>query len=400
MSFPVQPAGQQTVRQHNLALVLAELRRSPGSRAHLAQRTGLTKATVASLVDSLVAQGILDEAEPASSGPGRPARALALDPSGPIGLGIEINVDYLAAGVVDLTGRLRGHRHLPADNRSWPVAKIYAEAVAMAQELLADIGQPLLGVGVAVPAAVNGAGEVVRAPNLPRLAGQRPAEQLAAALSVDDVLVENEANLGALARLWAAPAAGRDFVYVSGEIGVGAGVVVDGRLFRGVHGFAGELGHVVIERNGPPCGCGGRGCLEQYAGQDVLVRTAGQPDLAGLEAAVHRADRRALHAVEQAGAALGVGLSSLLNVLDLPMVVLGGLYSRLFEAITPALTSELSTRVLSSRQASGQVRRSSLGIDAAVRGAAGLIVDRALTEPDRLLAAAAPIDRVSASSGS
>jgi predicted NBD/HSP70 family sugar kinase len=295
---------------------------------------------------------------------------------------------------------LRGHRHLPADNRSWPVARIYAEATALAQDLLAEIGQPLLGVGVAVPGAVNGASEIVRAPNLPRLAGQRPAEQLAATLSIDDVLVENEANLGALARLWAAPSAGRDFVYVSGEIGVGAGVVVNGRLFRGVHGFAGELGHVVVDRNGPPCGCGGRGCVEQYAGQDVLVRTAGQRDLAGVEAAVQRENRRAIEAVEQAGAALGVGLSSLLNVIDVPMVVLGGLYSRLFETITPALTAELSRRVLSSRQATGQVRRSSLGIDAAVRGAAGLIVDRALTEPDRLLAAAGPTYRISASSGS
>ncbi|HET6209617.1 MAG TPA: ROK family protein, partial [Jatrophihabitans sp.] len=171
----------------------------------------------------------------------------------------------------------------------------------------------------------------------------------------------------------------QDFVYVSGEVGVGAGLVVDGRLFRGSAGFAGELGHVVVDRDGPPCGCGGRGCLEQYAGQDVLLRAADQPDPATLLAAVAAGEPAALAAVQQAGAALGVGLASLLNVLDLPTVVLGGLYAQLFDRLSGPLRAELDQRVLSGP---GTIIRSSeLGAEAAVRGAAGAVLDRVLADP-------------------
>jgi predicted NBD/HSP70 family sugar kinase len=167
---------------------------------------------------------------------------------------------------------------------------------------------------------------------------------------------------------------------VSGEIGVGAGLIVGGALFRGAAGFAGELGHVVVERDGPACGCGGRGCVEQYAGLQVLLRDSGQPSLAALIAGA--GDRRAQAAIAAAGSALGVGLASLLNVVDLPTVVLGGVYAPLFELITPALRVELDRRVLSGGGI-GLVR-SSLGTEAAVLGAAGAVVERALADPGAL----------------
>jgi predicted NBD/HSP70 family sugar kinase len=386
MTSPEAPAGQHTVRRHNLRLVLLELRRSPGSRAELAQRTGLTKATVSSLVDSLVAQRILHEGDPENSGPGRPSRSLRFNPAGPVAVGVEINVDYTAVCAVDLNGTVRSHRHVVTDNRRLPADQVVARAADLVPQVQAELGQPVLGVGLAVPGAVGPEGVLLRAPNLPRLTGEQPGRALAAALGLPDVLVENEANLGALARLWSAPAGGQDFVYVSGEVGVGAGLVVGGELFRGVNGFAGELGHVVVERDGPRCSCGGRGCVEQYAGQEVVLRNARQPDLDSLQVALESGDRAAVAATDQAGSALGVGLSSLLNVFDVPVVVLGGMYARLFDAITPALTGELERRVLSSRLSGGQIRRSSLGIDAAVHGAAGLVIDRALKHPNRLTA--------------
>jgi predicted NBD/HSP70 family sugar kinase len=175
---------------------------------------------------------------------------------------------------------------------------------------------------------------------------------------------------------------GPDFVYVSGEIGVGAGLVVNGSLFRGSGGFAGELGHVVVEQDGPACGCGGQGCVEQYAGQDVLVRTAGVADLAELEAAVSAGEPAALAAVTRAGRALGVGLASLLNVVDLPQVVLGGSYARLFETITPPLQAELDRRVLSGVRP--ELLRSRVGSDAAAYGAADAVVEAALRDPAAL----------------
>jgi len=380
MTTPGGPAGQQTVRRHNLGLISTALAEGPNSRAVLAQRTGLTKATVSSLVDDLIARRIAVEGEPAATGVGRPARPVQLDPDGPVALGVEINVDYLAACVLDLTGTLRCYRHRPMADRGADPAGILAQAVALAEAVAGEVGQPLLGAGLALPGVVDPGGTVLRAPNLPSLTGTAPGRQLAAALGLPALLVDNEANLGALACLRARPAIGPDFVYVSGEIGVGAGLVVAGELFRGVHGSAGELGHVVVTRDGPACGCGGRGCVEQYAGQEVLLRTAGQPDLDGLVDAVAAGDPAATAAVEQAGSALGVGLASLLNVLDLPTVVLGGNYARLFDALVPTLAEELDRRALAPLGA-GWLSRSPLGIDAAVRGAAGAVLDRALRDP-------------------
>lgn len=381
MTAPRHPAGQQTVRRHNLSLITTALAGAPRSRAELAQRTGLTKATVSSLVDHLIARTVLIEGRPATAGVGRPARPVRLNPDGPVALGVEINVDYVAACVLDLTGELRCYRHRVIDNRAATAAEVIGQAGGLAGEVLGELGQPPLGGALALPGVVGADGTLLRAPNLPGLTGARPGRLLADALpQVGPLLVDNEANLGALASLRAEPAVGPDFVYVSGEIGVGAGLVVGGELFRGTHGFAGELGHVVVSQDGPDCGCGGRGCVEQYAGQEVLLLTAGQPDLERLELAVAARDPAALVAVAQAGSALGVGLASLLNVVDLPKVVLGGVYARLFDEITPALTVQLNRRVLAPRRA-GRLSRSPLGIDAAVRGAAGAVLDRALRDP-------------------
>ncbi|MCW2540222.1 MAG: hypothetical protein JWN95_1947 [Frankiales bacterium] len=415
MTRPGVPAGQQEVRRHNTSLVLGAIAARPGSRAELAQRTGLTKATVASVVDALLARQVLAEGEPIpGAGRGRPSRLVALAATGPVALGLEINVDYSAAALLDLSGAMIAHRRVIVDNRRHSVPEVLAGLIALAGQLIAGrlgSGQlssgparAVLGAGLAVPGVVGPDRELLRVPNLPEFTGLAIGPALDAALTgvaglaaltavagIEQTAasVENEANLGALARLWSnvdGSVAGRNFVYVSGEVGVGAGLVVDGQLFRGVNGFAGELGHVVVDHDGPRCGCGGQGCVEQYAGQEVLLRAARQPDVDALLVAAASRDRATLRALDQAGSALGVGLSSLLNVVDVPMVVLGGLYARLFDLVTPSLTEQLSRRVLASRFAGGQVRRSSLGPDAAVRGAAGQVVAAALRAPDRLLA--------------
>jgi predicted NBD/HSP70 family sugar kinase len=381
-------ASQRTVRSHNFGLVLSELGSGPASRAELAQRTGLAKATVSSLVDALMAQGILAEGVAASSGVGRPSRPVALNPAGPVALGIEVNVDYTAACVVDLTGCVRRYQLVAEDNRGASVTRIARRALRQARRVQRKLSQPVLGLGVAVPGVVSPDGTLLRAPNLPQLAGVRVGQTVADLVGHQLVVVDNEANLGALAALRHRPIADRDFVYVSGDIGVGAGLVVNGELFRGVNGYAGELGHVVIERNGVPCGCGGEGCLEQYAGLEALLHSAGQASFDALQVALDRADRKALTAVERAGSALGVGLASLLNIVDLPAVVLGGIYGQLANAMKPSLLGELQRRALSFPVAGVRVSSSPFGLDAAVRGAAGSVLDRVLRNPVGLVSPA------------
>ncbi|WP_405805482.1 ROK family protein [Streptomyces sp. NBC_00210] len=397
---PLEPkAGRESVRRHNLSLVLRAVHdEGEATRAGVAARVGLTRAAVSSLVEQLLVSGFLTESGKTFSGQaGRPGTVLKVARTGPAGLGVEVNIDYVSVCVVDLAGtdRVRLTEHL--DNRGVPPHEVLGRAARIAARALESAGEQELrpvGVELALPGLVS-AGTVRQAPNLgwsrvaaedlfaQALAGQRPDGP---ALPVS---AENEANLAALAELWFGGLGSvRTFLYLTGEIGVGGAVVLDGELLRGAHGFAGEIGHVVVEPDGPECRCGSRGCLEQYAGQSALLRAAGLDENAGaagvaeLERRARDGDQRVLEALEAAGARLGQVLSGAVNLLDPDAVVLGGIYRGLMPWLSPAAGRELTGRVVSGLWAkdSGRLRASSLAGDAA-RGAAALVIRNVLADP-------------------
>jgi predicted NBD/HSP70 family sugar kinase len=395
------PARQDALRPHNLALVLQHIAAGdPVSRARIAAATGLTKTTVSSLVDDLVSARLVVELGPEARGEiGRPGSALALDPSGYAGIGLEINVDYIAVCLANLVGEVRYLRTRARDNRSQSPAKVLGRAVRMIRTALARAEAARLtvaGLAVAVPGPVETDSGLLRlAPNLGWV-DVPVAGILADRLAGHDlaVVVDNEANLAALGELWFGGHHDlADFIHVSGEIGVGGGVVLSEELFRGVRGFAGEIGHVVVDPDGPRCRCGARGCLEQVAGQEAILRAAGltgavgtsigQPcgSVAELLARARAGDPATLRAVESAGRALGIGLSATVNVVDPSTVVLGGLYAALEPWLRGPLLEELSERAITHRWSPVQLLASRLGPDAAVRGAAGVVVKRVLSEP-------------------
>jgi predicted NBD/HSP70 family sugar kinase len=395
------PARQDALRPHNLALVLQHIAAGdPVSRARIAAATGLTKTTVSSLVDDLVSARLVVELGPEARGEiGRPGSALALDPSGYAGIGLEINVDYIAVCLANLVGEVRYLRTRARDNRSQSPAKVLGRAVRMIRTALARAEAARLtvaGLAVAVPGPVETDSGLLRlAPNLGWV-DVPVAGILADRLAGHDlaVVVDNEANLAALGELWFGGHHDlADFIHVSGEIGVGGGVVLSEELFRGVRGFAGEIGHVVVQPDGPRCRCGARGCLEQVAGQEAILRAAGltgavgtsigQPggSVAELLARARAGDPATLRAVESAGRALGIGLSATVNVVDPSTVVLGGLYAALEPWLRGPLLEELSERAITHRWSPVQLLASRLGPDAAVRGAAGVVVKRVLSEP-------------------
>lgn len=371
------PAGQRTVRRHNLALVLGAVAAAGRStRSRLAETTGLTRATVSALADQLLAAGLLDELDPDRGAPGRPSNPLRLNPDGPGGLGVEVNVDYLAACVVGLDGAVRAQHVIAFDVRASEPQAALRRVARLAEHARADAGVPIAGTVLALPGLVDHTGVLRRAPNLPAWDGDTPAETLQMLLGTD-IEAGNEANLAALAE---ASATGlRDFVHVSGEVGVGGGLVRDGRLYTGVGGFAGELGHVVVDPDGPACSCGGSGCLEQLAGLDALLRTAGVPDVEELVA--RAADPQPRAAFERAGRALGIALAATVNLLDVRDVVLGGVHARLAPLLDAPLQAELRRRVVSRGLVPVHVHVSELGPYAAVRGAAGSVVARVLADP-------------------
>ncbi|WNI19751.1 ROK family transcriptional regulator [Actinacidiphila sp. ITFR-21] len=355
------------------------------TRAAVAAEVGLTRATVSTLVDELLAAGLLEERGAQRPGTvGRPGTALALSAKGPAGIGAEIGVDHLAACVVDLRGTVRSRAEAPAANRDRPAPAVLAELAELTARVAKEAGNAGLrpvATTVAVPGLVgHDRGTVLRAPNL----GWEDV-QVAAALG-ERTVVENEANLGALAELWLGGHERlADFVHVSAEIGIGAALVVEGRLFRGARGFAGELGHVPVRPDGPRCSCGANGCLETYAGEEALLRAAGVAAARGGPAQLRRAAAAgapaALRALAEAGAALGIALSGAVNLLDPQAVVVGGPLADLAPWLLPGVRRELAARVTDRQWRPEDLVVSTLGRDGVLRGAAYSSVRTVLDDP-------------------
>ncbi|NJP42624.1 ROK family transcriptional regulator [Actinacidiphila epipremni] len=371
-----------------MALVMGALAAGESvTRAAVAAEVGLTRATVSTLVDELLAAGLVEEQGAQRPGTvGRPGTVLALTESGPAGIGAEIGVDHLAACAVDLRGRVRVRAERPAANRGRGADAVLAELAALTGDVIAQAaaaGLTPVRTTVAVPGLIGpDHGTVLRAPNL----GWEDVPLAAAFGGQDlDTAVENEANLGALAELWLGGHDGRltDFVHVSAEIGIGAALVVEGRLFRGARGFAGELGHVPVRPEGPRCSCGATGCLETYAGEEALLRAAGVTTGRGaaLKAAAVAGDPSALRALEEAGAALGIALSGAVNLLDPQAVVVGGPLADLAPWLLPGVRRELAVRVTDRRWRAQDVLISRLGHDGVLRGAAYSSVRTVLDDP-------------------
>ncbi|SCD44667.1 Sugar kinase of the NBD/HSP70 family, may contain an N-terminal HTH domain [Streptomyces sp. BpilaLS-43] len=399
LTSPAAKAGHESVRRHNLSLVLRTVREEgEATRARVASLVGLTRAAVSSLVEELLALGCLSESGKTSSGSaGRPGTVLTLARTGPAGLGVEINIDYVSVCAVDLTGtdRVRVTEH--TDHRGVPPAEVLAHAARLTNRVIGSTREQdlrVVGVELALPGLVSG-GVVRQAPNLgwSRVAAEgifgqalgtlRPAGR---ALAVGS---DNEANLAALAEYWFGGLGGvRTFLYLTGEIGVGGALVVNGQMLRGAHGFAGEIGHVVVDPQGPLCRCGAHGCLEQYAGRGALLAAAGiDPDqgvrgVAELEQRAAAGQTRAVEALTTAGDRLGVVLAGAVNLFDPEAVVLGGIYRTLMRWLEESADAQLTARVVSGRWHAGgsRLRASSLSGDAA-RGAAARVVYEVMENP-------------------
>ena len=352
-------ARQSTLRESNLSLVARTVCASPAplSRAGVAALTSMTRSTVSRLVDDLVAGGVLAELEPPTvTGPGRPAIPL-VPSSGLVALGLQVNASYLAARLVDLRGRVVAEHVEYDDLVGCDPRSTLGRLGAMSKQVLGQAqGARLVGAGLALPGIVSsGSGRLLLAPNL-GWSDLEPAAFLDdEAVGGTPLRIGNEADLAARTVAQVAPGRpGRlaDFIYLSGEIGIGGAAVVDGQVMSGRHGWAGEVGHVCVDPDGPPCRCGSTGCLEQYAGRQALVAAAGlAPDATPAELAerLRSGDSRAKTAVASAAWALGIALAGVVNVLDIPAIVLGGHLGQITELLRPDLEQQLRRRVLSAR---------------------------------------------------
>ncbi len=390
------------MRRANLSLVVQLLQAAGGSttRARLAAASGLTKATVSSLVNELVDRRLVHPGPVERGHVGRPGQRLGLASGSVAALGIEVNVDYVAGVVLDLDGTLRAERRVALDAADRGFEAALDAIVEQAQELVAEVDERamhLAGLAVAVPGLVDTAsGTVAFAPNL----GWRDvpvAEVLRRRLGRRGLVVrvDNDANLSALAEHARGAVPGcPDMLYLTGEVGVGAGLIVGGRLMRGSQGFSGEVGHMPLDPLGHPCGCGRRGCWETVVGLAALLRAAADPDdpvrdpgldldtrLAEMSRRADAGDGRTLRALADIGRSLGIGASLLVNVLNPRALVLGGYFAVMAPYLMPSLRRELDERVVAPDAAGVEVLASTLGFSAASLGAAQLALDGVLADP-------------------
>jgi predicted NBD/HSP70 family sugar kinase len=383
----------ETVRRSNLSVIIRELHeRAPLSRSELVARTGLTRSAIRGLIGELVLADLASEEQAVRLGtPGRPSPLVRPNPDGAAVLALEIEVDSLAAAVVGLGGEVFQLVRVDRRRGHTSVDEIVGDLVVLADAVRArrPPDDPVIGVGVAVAGVVRSSdGLVSMAPNL----GWSDAplgDRLAWALAIPaPVTVANEADLGVLAEHRRGAARGADDVlYISGEVGVGGGLLVDGKPLRGVAGYGGEIGHMPVNPGGTACRCGSIGCLETEVGEGALLVRAGHPAAGGRRAidAVMReaADGApaALAALDHVGRWLGLGLAGLVNILNPGLIVLGGLFGRIHPWIERTLDEELTRRALPAPRALVRVVPASLGVDAPLLGAAELAFELLLNDP-------------------
>lgn len=393
------PADQATVRRLNLSLLIGTLAGGgPRSRARLAADTGLTKATVSSLVTELTELGLVTEGETGEQhrGLGRPGRTLQLNADALRCVGVEVNIDFLAAVVLDLAGRVLARRRVRLSAVELGPARTMGRVAELVRALVADLGATpaqVHSVVVSLPGLVEvSAGMLAFSPNL-SWRDVDIAHTLSGRLGWPDVrvAVDNDANLGAIAEYAAGGEAGSPhLVYLAGEAGVGAGIIEAGQILRGASGFAGEVGHIPVGPAGARCGCGRQGCWETGVGLAALLTAFPETDevrnpaidlTSRLENLARRADAgeaQTVAVLTDQGRWLGIGCALLANVLDPEVIVLGAHYPPLRRHLEGPMRAEMDARTLAG---SCRVEFSRLGFDAASLGAAHAGIRALLEDP-------------------
>ena len=406
------PADQAAVRRNNLTVVMRHLQtRGPSSRASLAAATGIAKATISSLVTELVARGVVRDLGVLDTGrQGRPASLVALDGRHVVTIGAEINVDFLAVVVADLAGRIVFERRVPLDLPSTDEGPVLGQLVRLLETAIVDAAPATVAAAtVAVSGVVDPATGMLRfAPNLGWREvpiGAHLEHQLRPSFPIT---VENDANMGAFAeyRHGSHPDTS-SLAYVVGAHGIGGGVVLDGNLLRGRRGLGGEVGHMVLVRDGAACSCGDHGCWETLVGLGAVVH-ATMPDDAddvlhdhtiGPEAKVDAIVQRLADGDEHVGEALadigtwlGLGLANLARLVDPDVIVLAGSFRELAPWILPAAQAVMDTTGIDARPHGVRVVLSRLGFSAASLGGAIFASEHVFNDPGALALRPAAIE--------
>jgi len=394
-------ASVSTVREHNLSLVLNLIRDAGSiSRADIIRETRLSPTAVSALVNLLLESGFVEEAGVGQSSGGRRPILLRFNYGLRAVLSVDIGASHLNVIAMDLRGRIIARRYCKHDVINDPHGTI-RRVIDMIGETLAEANlqvHQVLGIGVTIPTPLDG-------PQLDRMItyympaweGIGPGEEIRKVYDLP-IYLDNDANAGAMAEKWWG--SGKEYsslAFIKLGVGVGAGLIIDGQVYRGYNGAAGEIGHTTIEPNGRLCRCGNYGCMEAYVGGPGLVeavrsdrRDAGLPPLPESELSVEtivdlalQGDPICRQVVVNAGHYLGVAVANLINLINPGLIVFGGELTGAGDLLFDAVRETVQKRVLPLNRQPVELVTTTMGEDVVAIGAATLALQNAFL-PNKL----------------
>ena len=401
-SWATESRDRGAIRRTNLGVVLRLLRDAgPRSRARIAADTGLPKPTVTSLVAELVALGLVREGPTRREGAvGRPGTLVHLDGHAVCGIGVEISTSYVQVLALALDGEPLHERRVTVPvGAAGPeaVLDLTAREIDACRTAVQQSGVHPVGITVAVPGVVDAATGTARYAPAIGWCDVAVTDGLRARLTAPppSLALDNDAKLAALAEYALARGTDvHDMVCVTGERGIGAGVISAGRLLRGAAGFAGEVGHMPLDPERRPCACGRRGCWETMVGLDAILRLAADEGdslhdpavelkdrFALLRTRAHARDPRTRAAMARVADDLGLGVALLADVLNPRVVVLGGYFTHIGDLMIERVREVVHERVMAPNAGGCEVRLSTLGFAAAARGGAHLALGAVFEDP-------------------
>ncbi|MGC8972134.1 MAG: ROK family transcriptional regulator [bacterium] len=377
----------QLVKIQNRNLILKLIyERGSISRQEISKIIGLTPATVTNITGELLEDGFITELPSfeEKAGSGRKAIPLAINPSSGYVIGVDIGPRIVRISTSDLLGHLSNIDTIQYDDQT--EERLLELLIEKLKVLIED--RDILGIGIGIPGLVDTvSGELKFSPNL-GWRNLKLAKPIRDALGLP-VVVENNVKTMALAEKWFGKGKkSNNFVLVYVSLGIGAGVIIDGKIYRGANNGAGEIGHTVVSEDGEICNCGKRGCLETFASARAIVKkfkgVSGDEDsdINEIKTAIEKGENRAIEIVENAGYYLGIGISNLVNMFDPEMIILSGRVIRLGKALLDPMKKALEDRLFSTNKI--RIEISELGKEIGLYGASALALQKFFYEKEEL----------------
>ena len=378
---------QQLVKKENKSVVFnLIMNHSPISRADIAQKCGLNKGTVSSLVAELLEEQLIYESGPGESSGGRRPVMLLFNQGAGYSVGIDLGVNYILGVLTDLHGNIVITKNEKYINVSFEDTLNRVKSVISS---LIDAVPPspygIVGIGIGAPGVVNKEGDILLAPNL----GWKNVSLTAELENMFNVpvIVENEANAGAYGeKKFGIGQPFDDLIYVSAGIGIGTGIIINGELYKGINGYSGEFGHMTIDKNGMQCRCGNKGCWELYASEQSLLSKANEMNL-GITNDVNLGEilllaqseeQAAIQLLEEVGKNLGLGIINIIHAFNPQQIIIGNRLAAARQWIEPQVRDVIGRFTLPFHQTDIKIDFSDLSLPSSALGVAAFSTENFL----------------------